>query len=69
MLHSWENLREDDLAVDVGELPLCVDLRVELSSACVLHDQVQTGQRLHHLIQTDDIRMVQLFHARYLPGQ
>ena len=49
VFNSREDLSEDDLALSVGEFPLCSDLGVELPSPRVLHHQVQPRQRLHHL--------------------
>ena len=37
---SREDLREDDLAVDVRQFPLHANLGVELSSTSILHHQV-----------------------------
>lgn len=69
MLDGGENLREDDLAVDIRQFPLGGDFGVEFSAACVLHHQMQAGQCLHHFIQADDVGVVQLLHAGDLPGQ
>lgn len=69
VLDGGEDLREDDFAVDVGQFSLHGDFGVELAPSGVLHHQVQARQRLHHLIQADDVGMVELLHAGDLPRQ
>lgn len=64
-----EDLREDDFAVEVGQFSLHGDFGVELAPSGILHHQVQTCQRLHHLVQTDDVGMVELLHAGDLTRQ
>lgn len=63
MLDGGQDLGEDNLAVDVRELPLGADLGVELSPASILHHQVQARQGLHHLVKSYDVGVVQALHA------
>ena len=63
------NLSEDHLGLALGQLPLAGDLGEELPSAGILHDDVQLGQGLHHLIKADDVGVVESLHAGDLPRQ
>lgn len=69
MFDGGEDLREDDFAVDVGEFALHCDFGVQLAPSGVLHHQVQARQCLHHLVQADDVGMVELLHAGDLSRQ
>lgn len=64
-----EDLWEDDFAVDVGQFSLHGDFGVQLAPSGVLHHQVQACQRLHHLVQPDDVGMLELLHAGDLARQ
>ena len=69
MFDSGENLSVQRPRFLLGETTLVRDLREQLAARRVLHDDVQLGERLDHLVQTDDVRVVQTFHARDLARQ
>ena len=63
VFHSRDDLCEHHLALQVVELPSGGDSGEEVSTAAVLHHQVQLPAGLHHLVQTHDVGVAQLLHA------
>lgn len=64
-----KDLGERDLADVVRQFSLIADPVVEVSTSCVLQHQVEAARRLHHLIQTDHVGVLQGLHAADLPGE
>ena len=60
---SREDLGEDELAGVVCALPLVADLVVEVASSCVLQHQVEAAGRLHHLVESHHVGVLQEVHA------
>ena len=69
VIHGGDHLSEQRASLWFCQAALVGDLGEELSSAGVLHHDMQLGQRLHHLVQPDDVGVVHLLHAGDLPGQ
>lgn len=64
-----EDLGEGDFAGIVAQFAFTADAVVQVSPAGVLQHQVEAARRLHHLVQTDDVGMLQGLHAVDLPGE
>lgn len=63
VLNSRDDLCKDQLGLQVVKLPPCGDSREQVSTAAVLHDQIQLPARLHHLIKAHYVGVAQLLHA------
>lgn len=68
VLNSRDDLCEDQLGFQVVKLPPRGDSREQVSTAAVLHDQIQLPARLHHLIKAHYVGVAQLLHAADLWG-
>lgn len=64
-----QDLGKGDLAGVVRQFSLVADPVVEVSPSCVLQHQVEAAWRVHHLVQTDHVGVVEELHAADLPGE
>lgn len=69
MLDCRQNLRKHKLALQVRETTPVADPTEQLSSASILHHQIEPLERLHHLIQTHYVGVSQLLHATDFRGK
>lgn len=63
MLDCRQDLGEDKLALQIRQTPPGADTGEELPPSGVLHHQVESLQRLHHLVQADYVGVGELRHA------
>lgn len=63
MLHSRDDLRKHELGFQVVQLPPGGDSGEQVSTAAVLHHQIEFPAGLYHLIETHNVGVTQLLHA------
>ncbi len=66
VLNSRDDLCKDQLRFQVIQLPPGGDSGEQVSTAAILHHQVQLPAGLEHLVQSHYVGVTQLLHAAYL---
>ncbi len=69
MLHSRNDLCKDQLSFQVVKLPPGGDSGEQVSSAAILHHQIQLPAGLDHLVKSHYVGVAQLLHAADLGGR
>lgn len=63
MFNSRDDLCKDQLGLQVVQLPPGGDSGEQVSTAAILHYQIQLPACLEHLVKTHDVGVTQLLHA------
>lgn len=68
VFNSGDDLSKDQLGLQVVQLPSSSDSREQVSTASILHNQIQPSAGLDHLVKAHYIGVAQLLHAADLGG-